>query len=294
MARDDVAAAANLSPGSGAFSIYLGKHRSAETGPSLPPRCCAPPSSACEKRGANSTPETPRRSLLGVLRLCAPLREPLAVSEGRCNTDNPMASPRKQRAYSATERRELWRRWREGESQSDIARSLGRKPGSVQGVLVATGGIEPPPRHRAPRALRLEEREEISRRLACGEGVRAIARALRRPPSTVSREVNRNGGPRHYRAAQADKRAWEQARRPKSCKLATPGRLRRIVAAKLAKNWSPEQISGWLRWKYSWWSSCSVTPGLLRSAWTHAQSGNGRARSGLRSYRRSSSALCVG
>lgn len=172
------------------------------------------------------------------------------MSEGRCNTDNPMAGPRKQRAYSATERRELWQRWREGESQSDIARSLGRKPGSVQGVLVATGGIEPPPRRRAPRALRLEEREEISRRLACGEGVRAIARALRRPPSTVSREVNRNGGPRHYRAAQADNRAWEQARRPKPCKLATQGRLRRIVAAKLAKNWSPEQISGWLRWKY--------------------------------------------
>lgn len=119
----------------------------------------------------------------------------MAVSEGRRNTDNPMASPRKQRAYSATERRELWQRWREGESQSDIARSLGRKPGSVQGVLVATGGIEPPPRRRAPRALRLEEREEISRRLACGEGIRAIARALRRQRGS---NENTNGLLRQY------------------------------------------------------------------------------------------------
>ena len=155
-----------------------------------------------------------------------------------------------QRTYSASDRRELWRRWREGESQADIARALSRNPGSVHGFLMASGGVEPRARKRSARALSLSEREEISRRLAQGAGIRAIARALRRPPSTVSREVSRNGGARSYRAAAADQRAWDRGRRPKPCKLAKEGRLRRVVAGKLAKNWSPEQISGWLRSEY--------------------------------------------
>ncbi|MGH1346700.1 MAG: transposase [Nannocystales bacterium] len=98
---------------------------------------------------------------------------------------------------------------------------------------MASGGVEPRARKRSARALSLSEREEISRRLAQGAGVRAIARALRRPPSTVSREVSRNGGARSYRASAADQRAWDRGRRPKPCKLAKEGRLRRVVAGKL-------------------------------------------------------------
>ena len=70
--------------------------------------------------------------------------------------------------------------------------------------------------------------------------------SLGRAPSTISREVRRCGGPDHYRAAPADERAWDQARRPQPCLLARNARLRRIVARKLAREWSPEQISGWL------------------------------------------------
>lgn len=111
----------------------------------------------------------------------------------------------------------------------------------------ARGGFEPPKRTRRDGGLTPAEREEISRGLAEGRSVRRIAAQLQRAPSTVSREVARNGGRESYRAAAADARAWETARRPKPCKLATDPKLRRLVARKLRKDWSPAQISGWLK-----------------------------------------------
>ncbi len=147
---------------------------------------------------------------------------------------------------SWAEKNELWQRWRRGESQSAIARALHRMSSCVYNVVSAEGGIAPCPRRRSRRSLSSQEREEISRRLAQGHSVRAISRQLRRAPSTVSREVARNGGRGRYRAALADRRAWRAAQRPKRCRLACRGRLRRVVAAKLARQWSPQQIAGWL------------------------------------------------
>jgi IS30 family transposase len=152
---------------------------------------------------------------------------------------------------SAAGKKELWERWRAGESISDIARALHKPAGSIHGMIEATGGFSPPQRRRSRWALSLAEREEISRGLATGESLRAVARRLRRPASTVCREVNRNGGRRNYRATKADERAWERARRPKRCLLAMNERLRDMVARKLQEDWSPEQISGWLKREYS-------------------------------------------
>lgn len=148
------------------------------------------------------------------------------------------------------QKKELWFRWREGESLSDIGRALGKFPASVFGVLRLHGGFSPALRRRAAVALTLTEREEISRGLSAGRSMRQIAECLKRAPSTVSREVARNGGPRRYRASQADEKAWDRARRPKVCRLALNGRLRRIVGNKLALDWSPEQIAGWLKRTY--------------------------------------------
>jgi IS30 family transposase len=153
---------------------------------------------------------------------------------------------RTRRATSFAEKADLWKRWKDGESCSDIARALGRGTGTVHWMLREGGGIAPPERHRNARVLTLGEREEISRGLSGGESIREIAGRLSRAPSTVSRELRRNGGSEGYRAAGADGRAWNCARRPKQCKLAIHPRLRRLVAAKLSLKWSPEQISGWL------------------------------------------------
>ena len=152
--------------------------------------------------------------------------------------------------FTAAERKELWERWRLGESVSDIARALQRKPGTIHTTLSYQGGISPRVRTRNKRVLNNEEREQISRGLCSGSSIRSLAKALERAPSTVSREVNRNGGRDRYRAQSADTRAWKQALRPKDCKLATHGQLRRMVANKLRCKWSPEQISGWLREQY--------------------------------------------
>lgn len=148
---------------------------------------------------------------------------------------------------SQAQKTEVWRRWRSGESLSDIGRAIAKHPASVFGVLKLHGGIAPLERSRAPCALSLEEREEISRALAAGSSMRQIARALRRHPSTISREINRNGGITQYRAILADEEAWDLARRPKQCKLTIHGQLRRLVSIKLGQEWSPEQISGWLK-----------------------------------------------
>lgn len=150
------------------------------------------------------------------------------------------------RLYTQAERRELWTRWRAGESTSEIAVALGRSTGTIHGTLAERGGVPPPTRRRAARALRCEEREEISRGIAGGQSVRHIARRLRRAPSTISREIARNGGRVRYRAVEADQRAWRVAARPQACKLARNRPLCQLVAAKLSEDWSPQQIAGWL------------------------------------------------
>lgn len=145
----------------------------------------------------------------------------------------------------------MWRRWSNGESLTAIARAVDRNPGSVYGYLVHAGGIAPATRRRSHRHLSAVEREEISRALGAGRSLRSVAQSLRRPPSTICREVQRNGGRERYRAGAADSRAWERARRPKACKLATNPRLCRVVASKLQLEWSPEQIAGWLRQRFA-------------------------------------------
>jgi IS30 family transposase len=150
--------------------------------------------------------------------------------------------------FTPKQRAELWERWKSGQCVADIARALERRNKSgVYRVLALNGGIAPLPRRRAQRALRLADREEISRGIAAGWSMRRIAQNLRRSPSTVSREIRRNGGCNAYRASQADTRAWERALRPKPCRLARHGELRWRVAQKLALQWSPEQVSGWLK-----------------------------------------------
>ena len=154
---------------------------------------------------------------------------------------------RPRRYFTQTEMAEVWDRWEQGESLNAIARDLGRYHSAVQGALARTGGIRPAAKRRSQLALTLAEREEISRGIAVGLSIRAIAAQLDRAPSTVSREIKRNGGRRRYRANQADEAAWQRAHRPKICKLAEHPALARIVARKLMKRWSPRQIAGWLK-----------------------------------------------
>lgn len=163
-----------------------------------------------------------------------------------------MSMRRKYRRTMITgaESAELWERWKNGEKVHDIGRALGRGHTSILAHIRPSGGIRPPARRRSVRSLSLAEREEISRGIVEGRSVRAIAGMLGRSASTVSREVRRNGGSRHYRAEAADKLAWKRALRPKLCKLAIYGQLRQAVAKKLAMSWSPEQIAGWLKRVY--------------------------------------------
>jgi len=150
--------------------------------------------------------------------------------------------------FTATQKAELWERWKSGLSVAAISRALDRRNKTgVLRIVTLHGGIAPAPRRRALAALRLEEREEISRGIAAGQSIRQIAHGLGRAPSTVSREIRRNGGSRRYRANPADRSAWERALRPKPCRLALHRELRWRVAQKLALQWSPEQISGWLK-----------------------------------------------
>ena len=154
------------------------------------------------------------------------------------------------RRMTATQRTDMWQQWRQGESVSDIARALEFAHGSVGSAIRRRGGFSPPDRHRTVHQLTLAEREEISRGLARDWSLRQISRHLGRAPSTISREVKRNGGRRAYRASTAERAAWRRAQRPKLCKLALQPRLRRIVAEKLQRAWSPQQIAGWLKRHY--------------------------------------------
>ncbi len=152
--------------------------------------------------------------------------------------------------YTPEQKAEMWDRWERGESMTSIGRVFDRPSSSIFGQLSPTGGIRPPPRSRSRLALSLSEREEISRGLANNLTLRTIALQLGRSPSTISREINRNGGDTNYRAVEADQAAWDRARRPKLCKLARNQSLARIVAGKLQKKWAPEQIAGWLKTEY--------------------------------------------
>jgi IS30 family transposase len=151
---------------------------------------------------------------------------------------------------SAEQRTEIWRRWKAGESLHEIGRAIGKDHGSIQFLLSQRGGIVPAVRRRSVRTLTLAEREDISRGIASGSSIREIARGLQRAASTVSREVVRNGGRPLYRANEADQQAWKSTLRPKPCLLSLRRKLRLIVASKLILNWSPEQISGWLKRRY--------------------------------------------
>jgi transposase, IS30 family len=149
--------------------------------------------------------------------------------------------------FTAAQSAELWKRWRAGEGLKSIGRAFGKPSSCIFAHIRPSGGITPSARRRSRLALTLAEREEISRGLVAGRSVRSMANALGRAPSTVSREISRNGGLRCYRAEAADSRAWRRALRPKPCKLAMHGELRQAVATKLELDWSPEQIAGWLK-----------------------------------------------
>jgi len=152
--------------------------------------------------------------------------------------------------YTESQKALMWDRWQKGESLQHIAQLFDRNHSSVQGILSKHGGIRPPPRRRSRSALTLAEREEISRAVVAGQSARSIAISLERAPSTISREIKRNGGKKAYRANQADQAAWERSHRPKICKLAKNRELAHIVAERLQWQWSPEQIAGWLKETY--------------------------------------------
>jgi IS30 family transposase len=151
---------------------------------------------------------------------------------------------------SAAQRTEVWRRWKAGESLHRIGRAFARPHTSIHCLLAHHGGIVPPVRRRSLLVLTAVEREDISRGLASGSSLRDIAKGLERAASTVSREVARHGGRPEYRAQEADHQAWESALRPKRCLLAIQVQLRKVVASKLMLDWSPQQISGWLKIQY--------------------------------------------
>lgn len=154
------------------------------------------------------------------------------------------------RPWTPGEEEELWRLWKHGLSMAEIARALGRRLSNVHGRVHNAGGIAPRPRRRDTRHLTIEEREAISRELSRGAGIREIAAMLGRPPSTISREVKRNGGRDVYRAAKADANAWLRGQRYQIAKLALNERLFDRVIAKLRLQWSPQQVAGWLKRRY--------------------------------------------
>jgi IS30 family transposase len=161
----------------------------------------------------------------------------------------PMTYP-KRIYYTEEQKQQMWDRWRAGDSMKEIASLFDRSHSSVHGIFERAGGVRPPARRRSSRCLTLAEREEISRGLAAGRSLRSIALRLSRSPSTISRELSRNGGRRRYRAHRADQAAWDRARRPKVCKLAKNPPLARLVARQLQQLWAPQQIAGWLKHQY--------------------------------------------
>lgn len=193
------------------------------------------------------------------------------------------------RGFTAAEKTEMWDRWQRGESLSSIGRAFGKESSSIHFQILPYGGIRPAARRRSRLALTLIERETISRGLALDQSARCIARRLGRVPSTVSREIKRNGGRDRYRAAGADRRAWACACRPKRCKLARYGWLRGMVARKLRLQWSPEQIAGWLKRRYPREEGYQVShETIYRSLFVQAR---GVLKKELMSYLRSQRAM---
>ena len=153
--------------------------------------------------------------------------------------------------YTDSQKALMWERWKKGESLEQIASLFNRHHGTVRGILAVTGGIKPAERCRWEFALTLVEREEISRAVVAGRSIRSVAAQLGRSPSTISREIKRNGGLGAYRASLAEQAAWDRGCRPKTCKLVENRTLANIVAGKLQLQWSPEQIAGWLKQSYA-------------------------------------------
>jgi IS30 family transposase len=151
---------------------------------------------------------------------------------------------------SAIDKREIWSRWKAGQTLHEIGRAYGKCHNTIRAVLLPRGGIPPVARRRSRLALSFAEREDISRGMASGSSIREIASCLHRAASTVSREIGRHGGRPTYRAYAADQQAWNAALRPKRCLLSVNSELRDVVASKLILDWSPQQISGWLRIQY--------------------------------------------
>jgi IS30 family transposase len=151
------------------------------------------------------------------------------------------------RPLTAQDRDEIWDLVMAGGTHGRVGLQVGRNTSVVRDVIASTGGVRPPTRRRAPDRLTVAEREDIACGVAAQLSVRAIARRLGRPASTVSRELARNGGRRTYRPSVADQAAWQRASRPKACKLALSPELREHVVTGLELQWSPEQIAGWLR-----------------------------------------------
>jgi IS30 family transposase len=183
---------------------------------------------------------------------------------------------RRRRRLARAEQQQLWSRWVAGDSLEALSRGLQAAPSGLYGVIVARGGIPPIPRHRAPHTLSTAERGVIARLLRAQHSLRQIARVLGRAPSTISREVRRHGArtatTRHYDAAVADGRAWHRAERPKRSVLATRPLLRRLVARRLAQQWSPAQIAGWLRGTYPGDASMQVSAETIyRSLYVQAR-----------------------
>ncbi len=152
--------------------------------------------------------------------------------------------------YTESQRALMWERWQQGDSLQQIAQLFDRHHSSIECILAEGGGIRPAQRRRSRLALTLAEREEISRAVAAGQSIYSIAASLGRAPSTIYREIKRNGDQKCYRASQADQAAWDRAHRPKTCKLVENRTLAHIVAGKLQMQWSPEQIAGWLKHTY--------------------------------------------
>jgi len=152
--------------------------------------------------------------------------------------------------YTETDKAVMWDRWQKGDSLEKIVQLFDRSHGSLARILRQTGGIRPPNRVRSGRTLSVAEREEISRGVVAGCSLRSIAASLHRAPSTISREIQRNGGQQQYRATVADQAAWDRAHRAKTCKLTQNPALACIVANKLQSAWSPRQIAGWLKRTY--------------------------------------------
>src|SRR6202790_1520524 len=141
-------------------------------------------------------------------------------------------TPGKRFGLSAIEKRDIWSRWKAGQSLHEIGRAFDKPHSCIRSVLLPSGGIRPAARRRSRLALTLAEREDISRGIASGSSIREIARGMDRAASTVSREVRRHGDRPAYRAHDADCQAWGSALRPKHCLLATNRKFGDTVASK--------------------------------------------------------------